>query len=694
MTRTAENKSGEKERRKPGRVPCETCIKRGCGAICPNGMVLNGWLVLANTQELHNKIEVMGTRIRDLEEALASAHAEVYDIPHPLLSESISDIHREKGSASPQTQAQVQNSGSSPSVIDGDNDPEGVIDAFGTLTIGTRGETLFMGSSARSEPLLKKTTTLQPILPRLSKQIMDAWIPESELVPIDNSLRKSVMALLPPLSEAIRLCDIYLEWGKTLWNPLSRSALLDDILASVYRADRSYVFIGLAVKLSYRVYLHSARWKLSNSVTQHRSSVFYQLFLIDTWLSFYAGRPPTVSPDFIDCPYPDDEFAVVGQNGEKEMSWHMWSWKYTRLLHQVITTAFGARPPAFSTILELDRKIRDFPVPKHLQPCCTHDTSPSAMPEHIQVHSLLIYKEVTLLNLHRSYFAQALQDSPNDLLKHRYGPSVMAAYRSAWRIIEIQSHSVKVFPQIIERMGVFWSHALSAAVVMCMIVTRAPGSSMAAPSLHELDTIYKLFEQSAPTAKPAAVLLESVTKLWRKGHEATSNPNSNSGDLSSAELDRLGGGKTHLISRTSPSSSSHSSPASTSTPSTSSIPTPPTSEPDSAIVPLWDGLDPANDIHPRIMHDMRVFDGFDAPQYATADNFDFVGQESFFSAMSDVQFTGHNMFGPTNEIYSAPTRIPSFPQVGHPPYIQEAAPVMDAPVLDAAWQSFVEQLGF
>lgn len=36
--------------------------------------------------------------------------------------------------------------------------------------------------------------------------------------------------------------------------------------------------------------------------------------------SFYAGRPPNVSPDWIDTPYPNDDFAVVNSKGEKEMS--------------------------------------------------------------------------------------------------------------------------------------------------------------------------------------------------------------------------------------------------------------------------------------------------------------------------------------------------------------------------------------
>lgn len=71
-----------------------------------------------------------------------------------------------------------------------------------------------------------------------------------------------------------------------------------------------------------------------------------------------------------------------------------------------------------------------------------------------------------LLNLHRTYFAQALRDQPNDLLRHRYGPSVMATYRSAWRLIEGLKQPTRRAPGLIAKHNLAWSHALSAAVCL------------------------------------------------------------------------------------------------------------------------------------------------------------------------------------------------------------------------------------
>ncbi|KIJ13816.1 hypothetical protein PAXINDRAFT_170130 [Paxillus involutus ATCC 200175] len=775
----------QRERKKPGRVatscaecrrlklrcdrkvPCETCLKRGCGAICPNGSLTSSKgnrLVLANTEELHNRIEIMSTRIRELEDALRQAHSEDFDQPHPLLAGSITVIPQ--GSV-PETSPSLGESGA-PFAAATTTETETVIDAFGTLTIGTRGETTFMSSTARSEyliqPPIKQGRISSSLIdnPRLSRRVLDAWMPDNDLTPVDDELRKLVMGHLPPLSEAIRLCDIYLDWGKTLWNPLSRHELFDGVLESVYRAEsyesipgphdlsllfsvfslaalfdfdrpaysveayeyyilshvalnfscactdttlhtvhavlhivqyldlsdlqmdpsRAYVFIGLAVKLGYRIgiHLHSARFKLEKCDVQKRSVVFWQMFLMDTWLSFYAGRPPNVSPDWIDAPYPDDEFAAQSDKGEPEINWHSWSWRYSRLLHEVLVNAFGTKTPTYKTILELDRKIRDFPIPPHLQPRCEKEGPRSSISSQVQRLYLLTSKEATLLNLHRRYFSQALQDAPTDLLKHKYGPSVMAMYRSAWRLIISHSQMVANIPDVIARVPIFWSHAFSAAIVMCMIVTRAPTSSMAVSSLHELDVVYDVFQKAAPTTKIATVLLDPITKIWRKGHEAVDHPNAE-GVLSRAELDRLGGGSTRLISKNSPSPShTSSSPSSEADPYVGQngirISSPPSS---SSVFEL------SSSIHPRIMQDMRSFNGFEPSFAAVA-----TPQESLVQALTDAQFS-QNVFDA--ELYAAAAQhqvLNTFPQ----PFGAQEVYKPDGVVLDATWQRFVEQLGF
>ncbi|KIJ54716.1 hypothetical protein M422DRAFT_24623 [Sphaerobolus stellatus SS14] len=99
-----QNQQGDKSKRKRGQLscaecrrlklscdrvfPCESCTKRGCAAICPDGSLATKGtrFVLANTEAYHTKISVMSERIRELETALDTMNP---DVPHPLLRQDL-----------------------------------------------------------------------------------------------------------------------------------------------------------------------------------------------------------------------------------------------------------------------------------------------------------------------------------------------------------------------------------------------------------------------------------------------------------------------------------------------------------------------------------------------------------------------------------------------------------------------------
>lgn len=75
-------------------VPCAKCVSRGCGSICPDGTLAPGKgnrLVLANTEELHARIDAMADRNKALEKALADLFNQSREaqggVVHPLLAE-------------------------------------------------------------------------------------------------------------------------------------------------------------------------------------------------------------------------------------------------------------------------------------------------------------------------------------------------------------------------------------------------------------------------------------------------------------------------------------------------------------------------------------------------------------------------------------------------------------------------------
>lgn len=347
--------------------------------------------------------------------------------------------------------------------------------------------------------------------------------------------------------------------------------------------------------------------------------------------------------------------------------------------------------PPYSTVLDLDRKIRDFPVPKYLQPDCGEgekDCSSELIMQRWVVHS---YKESTLLNLHRTYFAQALHEQPGDLLKHRYGPSVMATYRSAWRLIEGLKLQIRKTPNLLYRYSLAWSQDLSAAIVMCLLLTRAPSSGLATSCLRELDTVEQLFTEAAPNCRAASNNLDYIRKLRSKGRQAVHHSQPSEPTLTPAELDHLNG-KTHLISEEiCPSPRSHIS-------SSNSQPSPPSATDSSSAgtvtTPCAFDIDfmNMNNIHPRIVQDMKAFDAFDLSPFNTQSHvgdfmFDLPPESSTFpQMMPDIQYQDASIYG--NDLHSAN----SFQQIRQSSITNGFS--TGPPVLDATWQSFVEQLGF
>jgi hypothetical protein len=311
-----------------------------------------------------------------------------------------------------------------------------------------------------------------------------------------------------------------------------------------------------------------------------------------------------------------------------------------------------------------------------------------------------------LLNLHRPYFAQALQDKPDDLANHRFIPSVMAAYRSAWRLIRGLVIAWRDIPLLLSRYGSAWSPALSAAVsascqagVHCYRLTTLPADCdvhIGYTGTHIQDDqifigragrpgsfVPRRFVELPFCCKPLGGvffvcvgnhvlflhrLQQPITVLARKAHQAVNNtsPSPTDCDVTPADLDRLGG-KTHLISQLSNV---------TATPPGDS-PTPlPAGYPRTAM--LSDiAATTSETMHPTIAQDMRSFDlGEPSQFYGAFPEADMAGIQFTGDSIFSIQAGGYG-YSPTPTFQSAPAGFATGP-----------------PMLDATWQSFVEQLGF
>lgn len=418
---------------------------------------------------------------------------------------------------------------------------------------------------------------------------------------------------------------------------------------------RAWMYIGMAMKLAHSMGLHlgGARFRLEQHEIKRRDRVFWHLFSSDVWASFTSGRPPSTSLSFIDCDLPDDNEEQVGSNGERLMGYQRWNYEFIKLLSQVMATAFTSRPP-HAAILDLDRKLRDFHVPPYLRLQWTGQESSDSL-LWVKRWVVLSNKEWALLNIHRAYFAQALRENPRDPLRHRYGLSVMALYRSAFRLVEGCSKTHQACPPNFQffRTNFASSKVLSVVIVMCLLACSAPKSNLAAPALEVLGKAVALFESGTESGSiHLSENMEAVRNLHREAREAVEKGRSSDephAPLGAEELDRLCG-MTRLVQ--------------------------------APVVPE------------QLASDYRAISGLDAPTassstYGSADSYappdpQLVRQVAMVcsgASTPNTAFAGEEDFGVgqqwEEEALAAGTTG------AHQPYI-----------LDASWQDFVAQLGF
>lgn len=253
--------------------------------------------------------------------------------------------------------------------------------------------------------------------------------------------------------------------------------------------------------------------------------LFWDLFVADAWQSLNTGRPPSFSLAYIDCQFPQDHERKENAQGEMESGYGSWTFRFaTECVAEVAAKTLTADTPSYATIMELDRKVREFPIPEEASAMATssvsmNDTqlSPSmAITRCVLSHT----REVILLYIHRSFFAQAIIDHPVNPLRSPYAASFLAAYRSSATILRTIREHFALQPALCSRFWSMWTFAFSAAIVFGTIVTRGPRSALASNAMSELDQACLLFSKAAVHSRRAAKALSILTKLNEKAHTA------------------------------------------------------------------------------------------------------------------------------------------------------------------------------
>jgi hypothetical protein len=132
----------------------------------------------------------------------------------------------------------------------------------------------------------------------------------------------------------------------------------------------------------------------------------------------------------------------------------VWNWKYMftkEVLTSVCELTLSANPPGYDIILELDRKVREKVLPPSLNVLLTKDDDNVTPLVYMRGCLLSQFRSVTMLYIHRSFFAQAVLDHPVNPLRSPYAPSFLAAYRCASMIIKTSISHFERFPELCMR---------------------------------------------------------------------------------------------------------------------------------------------------------------------------------------------------------------------------------------------------
>ncbi|KAF8517954.1 hypothetical protein BU17DRAFT_49227 [Hysterangium stoloniferum] len=204
------------------KFPCHSCVRRGCAAICPSGRdsvsVYFKRALLTNSLKLNETITEMSARIVQLEEALAGLQSRVSSDVHPLLEDDNVKvpIARKSSLERPPTEEEVN-----------------VIDSLGAFSISEEGRVVFHEATATSEihestKLLEQgSLSLPPCIVLTS--VLFPFPPETIDTQIDD-----FVPLLPPLSQAVSLIEIYFAHSAWCQNPLPREEFMTLVFRECY----------------------------------------------------------------------------------------------------------------------------------------------------------------------------------------------------------------------------------------------------------------------------------------------------------------------------------------------------------------------------------------------------------------------------------------------------------------------------
>ncbi|PVG02035.1 hypothetical protein CPB86DRAFT_805078 [Serendipita vermifera] len=215
--------------------PCTSCERRGCGELCPDNSLKTGKgtrYILSGTEELHGQIDSLRSRVKELEEALATSHASHSTSVHELLTPESSESSKLRPTAA---------------ISRLDQDDNRLHTEFDALMISDTGKMQWLGTTALSEWFVKPDPISVPRRPHADSSVAgsfsgDAVVFTADIMTLEqaNQHRETILASIPDMITFDRLVNIYYEQVAWFYNPIPRQRL-NQISVSLFTGSQHKV---------------------------------------------------------------------------------------------------------------------------------------------------------------------------------------------------------------------------------------------------------------------------------------------------------------------------------------------------------------------------------------------------------------------------------------------------------------------
>ncbi|KAF8588860.1 hypothetical protein K439DRAFT_1384027 [Ramaria rubella] len=278
-----------------------------------------------------------------------------------------------------------------------------------------------------------------------------------------------------------------------------------------------WIITGLATKLAQAIGLHrnTMKFGLEPMDVKRRNKVYWELYTLELMECLSHGRPSTFSlvPSDVSmptCPDPKTDF-------------HTFRYRFAAEgLMPLSKQAFALKMPTYTSVVELDRKIRklssDYGVGGPGQ-----NINFSGMDESgaMRNYTMLVFRESALLYLHRTFFVKAITANPSDPQHTKYGLSVSGAYDSAMTLVQTLGELFQHHPSSSARALLCWNHTLCSVFILGSITTRCPGSRLAPLAAKRLHDTNDLYQRASVYGGRASADGPFVSRMTEKSYSAT-----------------------------------------------------------------------------------------------------------------------------------------------------------------------------